>query len=159
MTTSVTNTEPAQWDSTQSLVPTRLPSPRRFGYTMAVVMALLSLFILRKHGHEHELSTMALVSAAALIFGGLALGALAAFAPSRLEALHRAWFALAGLLQRWIEPVLMGFFFFVLLTPIALYRRRFAKPALRLTFDPGAQSYWLKRTPPGPDPATFDRQY
>jgi hypothetical protein len=37
--------------------------------------------------------------------------------------------------------------------------RAFGKNPLRLGFDREAASYWIPRTPPGPDPKTMNDQF
>jgi hypothetical protein len=53
----------------------------------------------------------------------------------------------------------MGLIFFLTVTPIALYFRISGKDQLRLKLDPGADTYWIDREPPGPDPKTMPNVY
>ena len=53
----------------------------------------------------------------------------------------------------------MGFLFYATVTPIGLIMRTLGKRPLRLKFDPEAESYWIERKPPGPEPETMIRQF
>ena len=53
----------------------------------------------------------------------------------------------------------MGLLFYVTVTPIGLIMRATGKDPLRLKFDPSARSYWIERTPPGPDPRSMKHQF
>ena len=58
-----------------------------------------------------------------------------------------------------VNPLVMGFLFFVTVTPTALVMRLFGKDPLRLRLDKSADSYWIERTPPGPAPETMRQQF
>jgi hypothetical protein len=53
----------------------------------------------------------------------------------------------------------MTLLFFTTVTPIALIMRAMGKDPLRLRLDPDAPTYWIERSPPGPEPATMPRQF
>ncbi len=79
--------------------------------------------------------------------------------PGVLAPLNRAWSAFGVLLGKVIAPIVMGIIYYLVLTPVALLRRVFGKPGLQTHFDDDAQSYWIKREPPGPDPSQLPRQF
>jgi hypothetical protein len=49
--------------------------------------------------------------------------------------------------------------FFVVVTPYALVLRLAGRDALRLRPEPGRDSYWIARDPPGPAPDFLHRQF
>jgi hypothetical protein len=49
--------------------------------------------------------------------------------------------------------------FYLIITPIGFVIRLTGKDLLRLKFDPGCHSYWIKREPPGPDKASLIKQF
>lgn len=53
-----------------------------------------------------------------------------------------------------VSPIVLGLIFFTLLTPCAMIGRLFGRDELRLKL-PNTESYWVERTPPGPDPDSF----
>lgn len=111
----------------------------------------------------------ALIGAVPWIFGGplrlWALGAgilflaVALVAPAVLKPLNRLWTRLGLLLHRVMSPVVLGFMFFVVITPLGLAMRVFRKRPLKLHFERDARSYWIERRPPGPPPNSFGDQF
>ena len=79
--------------------------------------------------------------------------------PKLLSPLNRFWTLLGTILHRIANPILMGFIFFLVVTPIGLTMRLLGKRPLDLKFDPEAKSYWKKRDPPGPPPETMKNQF
>ena len=82
-------------------------------------------------------------------WGWLAAGALfaaaAIFLPVALRPLNRAWHGFGLVLHRIVSPVILGLMFFAVFLPIGLLMRIAGKRPLRLAFDRGAQSYWIRR--------------
>lgn len=128
---------------------TRLGSERSFGIVFAVVFAIIGLLpLLRSHTPFYW------------SFGVAAVFLLAAFlAPWALAPLNRLWFRFGLLLHTIISPLIMGLLFYLVVTPTGLMMRLFRKDLLRLKFDPAAESYWIKRDPPGPARGSFDNQF
>jgi hypothetical protein len=95
------------------------------------------------------------------VYLGLALGfaAVALTVPGILAPLNRLWMKFGLLLHRIISPLVMGMLFYTVVTPIGLLMRALGKDLLRLKHDPGAPSYWIERTPPGPAPETMKQQF
>ena len=79
--------------------------------------------------------------------------------PSVLAPLNRLWTRLGQLLYHVVNPVVMAAIFFVAVVPTGLVMRALGKDPLRLRRDPGAASYWIARTPPGPAPETMKHQF
>lgn len=124
-------------------------SERSFGLVFAGFFAALAVY-------------GALVGRPAVwLFTGLAICfvIVALVRPAILAPLNRAWFRLGMLLARLIQPLVVGAVFFLVVTPIGLLLRALGKDVLRMRYDPAAESYWIKRDPPGPAPNTMDRQF
>lgn len=124
-------------------------SARSFGWLMTVILLVLAGMA---YAHDN------------LLYAPLALGAgvfalLALLAPRVLGPLNRAWLALGLLLGRLITPVIMGLIYFGLVTPLAVLARWRGVDPMRRRWDAAAPSYWIRRDPPGPDPATMERQH
>ena len=49
--------------------------------------------------------------------------------------------------------------FFLTVVPTGLIMRLLGKDLLHLKFDPKADSYWIKRDPPGPEPDGLKNQF
>lgn len=80
-------------------------------------------------------------------------------APHWLRPLNRLWHRFGLLLGRIVSPIVMGTLFFVVVTPVATLARLFGNDPLRLKRDPEAVTYWIERTPPGPEPQTMRNQF
>lgn len=93
--------------------------------------------------------------------GGLAAAFLIAsfVAADLLAPLNRAWMKFGLLLGKIVVPVVLGLLFFLSVVPIGLIMRARGKDLLRLKRDPQARSYWIERTPPGPQPETMRKQF
>lgn len=124
-------------------------SERAFGLVFCVVFAVIAFWPL--------LAEQPLRWWAAGISG--AFLALALVRPGVLEPLNRLWLRFGLLLHRIVSPVVLGALFFLTVTPTALIMRLLGKDPLRLRLEPEAGSYWIDRTPPGPDPQTMRKQF
>lgn len=79
--------------------------------------------------------------------------------PGVLAPANRAWTKFGLLLHGIVSPIALGILFFGVVTPIGLIMRLLGKDPLRLHFDPSATSYWIVRTPPGPDADSLKNQF
>ena len=126
-----------------------LPSDRSFGATFVLVFALVAAY--------------AWWTAATWALWPLGLAALTLaitmLRPKTLAPLNRLWMKLAALLNRVVSPVVMGVIFFGIFTPVAWFMRIIGRDTMHRRFDPELQSYWIERTPPGPDPKGLPDQF
>lgn len=129
--------------------PPKRSSDRAFGIVFAVVFAIVGLWPLLEQGSVRWWSL------------GLALLflAVAQVRPALLGPLNVVWTGFGLLLNRVVSPLVLGFLFYLTVTPIGLLMRMTGKDPLRLEFDPQAKSYWIERRPPGPAPETMTRQF
>jgi hypothetical protein len=127
----------------------RAGSDRSFGRVFAAVFALIGLWPLL-HAQMPRWWAFAVA---------LAFFVVSAAAPQWLAPFNRAWFLLGKALHAVVSPVVMGAIFFVVVTPIALLRRMSGRDLLGLRFSRQAQSYWVLRKPPGPEPETLKQQF
>ena len=124
-------------------------SHRVFAWVMAAAAALIALWAWR-HG-KTWLWWPAGVSAGLVV--------IAIVRPALLAPLNRLWMQLGHLLGRIISPIIMSLIYFGVVTPIAIIARWRGVDPMKRRFDPDASTYWIERRPPGPDPATMERQY
>lgn len=92
--------------------------------------------------------------AMAAVFAAAAL-----FAPQILRPLNLLWFQFGLLLNAMISPVVLCILFYLVITPAGLLMRLFGARPLHLKSDPGAESYWIPRGPPGPDAGSMKNQF
>ncbi len=128
---------------------TKTSSDRSFGLWFALFALLVGLQPLRS---AHRVRGWALIVAAAFMLAAIV-------APKVLHPLNRVWTSLGLLLGKVVNPIVMGVVFLLAVTPNAVILRLLGKDLLRLRRDPAADSYWIPRDPPGPDPASMSRQF
>ena len=124
-------------------------SDRAFGLVFSTVFAISSLYPLLGGGS---------IRIWYLIVAGIFL-LLALFFPSVLAPANRLWMKFGELLHRIVSPVALGIVFYAAVLPTGLILRLFGKDPLRLRLDPNAESYWIKREPPGPVAESLNNQF
>lgn len=124
-------------------------SDRSFGLVMAAALALVSLFNVWHMGRVWPWT------------GGLAALLLAAalLRPAILNPLNRVWLKFGLLLHAVVNPIVMALLFYGTVLPTGLVMRALGKDLLRLKRQPDADSYWIVRAPPGPQPETMKDQF
>ena len=124
-------------------------SDRSFGLVFAAVFLVIGLWpLLRAEGPRG----WALVLAAVFLAAAL-------LKPDVLAPLNRLWLKFGLLLHRITNPIVMGVIFFLAVTPTAIVLKMAGKDPLRRKIDKQAPSYWIERTPPGPEPETMKNQF
>ena len=69
------------------------------------------------------------------------LGSLGLAVPEVLKPIHRAWMKFGLLVSRVTMPLLLGFVFFLLISPMALVRKFMGHDAMAREFDKNASTY------------------
>jgi hypothetical protein len=128
---------------------TRGSSNRSFGLVFAGFFALLGVVSLVK-GHERPW----LWFVPAFGFGVTAL-----VVPSWLALLNRMWTRFSLLLSHVTQPIILGLLFFAVVTPIGLVMRLLGRDPMRLKWQSGEASYWIRRDPSGPSAGSMERQF
>ena len=116
---------------------TKLPTNKNFGIVFSVIFLIVSLFPLINDG---SLRIWSLIVSTVYIFLGLINSKI-------LTPLNKIWFKFGLLLGRIVSPVIIGFIFFLVVTPTALIMRLIGKDLLNLKFNKH-QSYWIEKTGP-----------
>ena len=124
-------------------------SERSFGFTMSAAFLVISLLPLLRESQPRYWAL------------GLSCGFLLAalFLPRVLRPLNRMWLAFGLLLARIMNPIISGLLYYLAVTPTALLVRSAGHDGLRLRRDPKADTYWIPRKPPGPDPHSMSNQF
>ena len=125
-------------------------SDRGFGVVMATALTVLSWW---KHEEWGEQWTWLLIGSA------VALGLAAWLMPRLLRPLNRAWTRLGVLLGKVVTPVVLSLLFLLAFVPMGLILRLRGFRPLRLELEPGEETYWIERDPPGPASETMVRQF
>jgi hypothetical protein len=124
-------------------------SDRSFGLVLASALLVIALWPLWRH--QGPRWWWAGVAAA--------LGLVGLVKPALLAGLNRQWTALGLLLGKLTSPIVLGLLFYGFITPLAFAMRLAGKDPLRLKFDRAADSYWIRRDPPGPEPESMTNQF
>ena len=127
----------------------RSSTNRSFGLTFFAVFLLISILPLLHHNHPRYW----LLNAAAGILVVLLIR------PSWLTIPNKYWTRLGLLLGKVMTPIVLGIMFYVLLTPMALMIRICGKDLLSMKLSKKLPSYWVNRTPPGPEPESLKNQF
>jgi hypothetical protein len=124
-------------------------SDRAFGWVFAAVFLVVAAWPLLYAAPPRWWS-----AAIAALFG-----LLAAFRPASLSTANRLWLKFGLLLGKVVSPIALGILYYAVLVPIGLAMRLAGKDPLRQKRDGDADSYWLRRQPPGPPPDSMNRQF
>jgi hypothetical protein len=127
----------------------RRSSDRVFGLILAAFFLVITLGPL---WHRHNPRLWALAPAAAFL--GLSL-----LRPSMLAPLNKLWMRLGLLLQKIVNPIVMGALFYGTVTPFAIIMRLLKKDPLQLKWQSDSKSYWITRTPRSPAPQSMKDQF
>ena len=124
-------------------------SDRSFGVVFAVVFLLIAGWPLW-YGQGPRWWALVIAVLFALV---------AMVKPALLAGLNRQWMKLGILLGKVVAPIALGVLFYGVVTPLGFAMRLTGKDPLRLKYDRGADSYWIKREPPGPPPDSMTNQF
>ncbi len=124
-------------------------SDRSFGFVFTAVFLIIAFYPLL--GGQVIRLWAAIVAGAFLV--------LALFIPKALGPANKLWTKFGLLLHNIVSPIALGILFFFVVTPTGLLMRLMGKDPLRLRFDAAADSYWIKRSPPGPDAESLKNQF
>jgi saxitoxin biosynthesis operon SxtJ-like protein len=97
--------------------------------------------------------------------GGWCLGGAVFFAVTGLfmepvlAPIQRIWMAFARTLGRLNTGILLGLFFFLVLTPLGLILRLFGKDLLEERIDRTAKTYWMKREAVPVEKSRYERLF
>jgi hypothetical protein len=129
----------------------QLPSERRFGLLFTAVFVLLGAYGWWFNAFEPFLVL-------SFVGVGLLFGFISVFSPKILAPLNKAWFYLGRFLGKIFSPIVLGVIFFGILTPVGVITRLFGRDELRLKRST-KETYWVDRSPPGPQAESFKNQF
>jgi hypothetical protein len=124
-------------------------SDRSFGIVFAVVFLIVAAWPLLAGGTVRWWSCFV-----AALFAAVAI-----LKPALLAGMNRQWMKLGLLLGKIVSPIALGLLFYGVIAPIGFALRLAGKDPLRLKYDREADSYWIRREPPGPPPDSMTNQF
>ena len=124
----------------------KISSNRSFGLVFFVVFLIISLWPLISGDLIRIWS--AIISLIFLILG---------LTNSKfLTPLNRLWFKFGMILGAIVAPIVLGFIFFLVVTPIGLVMRIMGRDILNKKYDKKRETYWIKR---GKSVSTMKQQF
>lgn len=128
------------------------PSNRSFGLTVGGILLFIQAF---RYWLEPLWDTLG------IILAGIALALIipALIFPGILAWPNRMWMKLGNVLFAIVSPIVLLAMYVSTIVPIGLLLRLFGKDLLRLRLEKEGGSYWIKRSPPGPEPETMRNQF
>jgi hypothetical protein len=129
--------------------PIQSSSDRSFGFVFTAFFFIVGILPLI-HGRGLRLWALGLA---------LAFLLLSLTVPHVLAPANRAWTKFGLLLHGIVSPIALGILFFGVVTPTGFIMRLLSSDPLRLRFDQSSTSYWVVRTPPGPDADSLKNQF
>lgn len=135
--------------SQKHIIEVKGSSDRVFGLVFSTVFAIIALYPLLGGGMIRVWSLIV-----AIIFLLFAL-----IVPSILAPANRLWMKFGEMLHRIVSPLALGVVFYFAVLPTGLLLRLIGKDSLCLRLDPTAESYWIKREPPGPAAESLNNQF
>ena len=115
----------------------KISSNKSFGIVFFIVFILIALYPLL---NDQEIRLWALIISAVFLILGLLKSRL-------LTPLNKLWFRFGIFLGKIISPIIMGFIFFLVVTPIGLIMRLLGKDPLNLKYNK-ERSYWIEKDGP-----------
>ena len=115
----------------------KISSNKSFGIVFFIVFILIALYPLL---NDQEIRLWALIISAVFLILGLLKSKL-------LTPLNKLWFRFGIFLGKIISPIIMGFIFFLVVTPIGLIMRLLGKDVLNLKYNK-ERSYWIEKDGP-----------
>lgn len=129
---------------------TKLPSNRKFGFLFAGIFSALALYIYIRHGFSISVTVASLIGVLFLIASLVK--------PALLTPLNKAWFLLGLALGKVVSPIVLGFIFFGLLTPVALISRLIGRDELKLRKS-NSKTYWADPVGSDTNSESFKNQF
>ena len=127
----------------------KVPPDRSFGIVFTLVFLAMGIWVVSEGQSKGWLF---FVSAALFLVVSITR-------PSILGPLNRAWTKFGLLLGQLFNPLLLGVVFFLVVTPIAVVLRLWGKDSLHLKSKSGLKSYWIDRSPVGPNLGSMTKQF
>ncbi|MBF0357916.1 MAG: hypothetical protein HQL70_04860 [Magnetococcales bacterium] len=125
-------------------------SDKSFGLVFTVLFTVIAIWPYFDRGEAPQIWAVVIATFFLLI---------SLIKPGVLAPLNRLWTRFGLLLNKITEPIFMGIFFFVIISPIAILMRISGKRPLQLAFEKKATSYWITREQSGPTPDSMKQQF
>ena len=112
----------------------KLPTNRNFGIVFFVVFLIIAIWPIL---NENDIRLWSLIISLIFLILGIANSKL-------LTPLNKIWFKFGIFLGNFIAPIVMGFIYFVVVTPTGLIMKALGKDLLNLKKN-NKETYWIKK--------------
>ena len=112
----------------------KLPTNRNFGIVFFVVFLIIAIWPIL---NENDIRLWSLIISLIFMILGIANSKL-------LTPLNKIWFKFGIFLGNFIAPIVMGFIYFVVVTPTGLIMKALGKDLLNLKKN-NKETYWIKK--------------
>ncbi len=112
----------------------KLPTNRNFGIVFFVVFLIIAIWPIL---NENNIRLWSLIISLVFLMLGIANSKL-------LTPLNKIWFKFGIFLGNFIAPIVMGFIYFVVVTPTGLIMKALGKDLLNLRKN-NKETYWVKK--------------
>ena len=116
---------------------TKYPTNKNFGIVFFIVFLLIGIYPFL-NGNDFRIWSL-LISLVFLILGLIN--------SKILTPLNKLWFKFGLFLGKIVSPLVMGFIFFIVVTPIGIIMRLFRKDLLNLKYNQ-KKTYWIVKAGP-----------
>ena len=113
----------------------KISSNRNFGLVFFIVFLIVGLWPLT---YENPIRIWSVIISLIFLILGLMKSKL-------LTPLNILWFKFGMILGAIVAPIVMGFIFFLVVTPIGLVMRIMGKDILNKKYDKNKKTYWISR--------------
>ncbi len=138
---------------------------KKTGKAFLIAFSIVAMFIFLKHAHVEGWTNWSWAEGVAALWwkvfliAGIVISVLSRAAYPVMKPFHVAWMTFAHLLAWLNTRILLGVFFYLIVTPTGLLMRVFGKDLLDEKIDKSAQSYWKKRDRKAFNPKHADRMF
>ena len=112
-----------------------IPSNKKFGYFLTLIFLIITIY--SYNFYPNYLTYISILILFFILFITL-------YNPKLVYPLNVSWMYFGFILSKIISPILVGFIFFIILTPIALILKLQKRDELKLKIKK-QESYWTKR--------------
>lgn len=93
------------------------------------------------------------------LIAAISFGLTGLLAPKRLMTLNRLWMRFGNLLNRIVNPLVLGLMYLILIMPVGVVMKLFGRDIMQRKFDSRTDSYWQHRENPTTKPENFHNQF
>ena len=123
---------------------------KRFGIVLSIVLIIIGVGIpIIKKSDIHLW----------LVYLAVAVFVFAVFFTKLFVPVFKIWMKIAHLISKIISSLILGIFFYFIITPVGLIMKCFGRDPLSRKIDKESNSYWVKRDPKLSDPKRIENQF